>query len=437
MWLYVPNLSTSSPSAPAAAGSISESNWRFPALAASVWWRGKPSPSRTWFQRWNKVSFIRLLCGAMPEPSTADAGVDAWTASLAASRVSPTALPGGSVEASMSATCGPTPDASSCNPDAGSSLSKTSAACSRRGLTKSLEPSGYGETFASLVSRLRSDCLRRRKSARAMSGSGSSSSAWPTPAANNGERGGMTPEEREGHTLNLQDQVQGFNVSAWPTPTANDFKGRGPTLERSDGKMRGDRLDYAAEQLWYTPNVPNGGRTLSEDTSPTGMTADGIKRQVGLENQVRWWATPQARDHMPPHSPERIAAMKALGHGMRNLNDEAAMWMTPRSHEVGNYQYSRGDKTKPVETLTGQTIYSRLAQVTVKTGKPSSKERRSLNPLFVEWLMGWPPGWTLLVSTDFACSATELCRFNQRMRSALSAIALPAEAPPAQLALFG
>lgn len=247
----------------------------------------------------------------------------------------------------------------------------------------------------------------------------------------------MTPEEREGHTLNLQDQVQGFNVSAWPTPTANDFKGSGPTLERSDGKMRGDRLDYAAEQLWYTPNVPNGGRTLSEDTSPTGMTADGIKRQVGLENQVRWWATPQARDHMPPHSPERIAAMKALGHGMRNLNDEAAMWMTPRSHEVGNYQYSRGDKTKPVETLTGQAIYSRLAQVTVKTGKPSSKERRSLNPLFVEWLMGWPPGWTLLVSTDFACSATELCRFKQRMRSALSAIALPAEAPPAQLALFG
>jgi hypothetical protein len=37
-----------------------------------------------------------------------------------------------------------------------------------------------------------------------------------------------------------------------------------------------------------------------------------------------------------------------------------------------------------------------------------SKERRSLNPLFVEWLMGWPPGWTLLAWTDFACSETAL-----------------------------
>ncbi|OAP40371.1 hypothetical protein AU381_00135 [Sinorhizobium glycinis] len=70
-------------------------------------------------------------------------------------------------------------------------------------------------------------------------------------------------------------------------------------------------------------------------------------------------------------------------------------------------------------------------------GEPSSKERRSLNPLFVEWLMGWPPGWTLLAWTDFACSATELSRFKQRMRSALLQLGLPREAPPAQLALFG
>lgn len=74
-------------------------------------------------------------------------------------------------------------------------------------------------------------------------------------------------------------------------------------------------------------------------------------------------------------------------------------------------------------------------------GDSSSKERRSLNPLFVEWLMGWPPGWTLLslglAWTDFACSATALCLWKQRMRSALSSLALPQEAPAAQLSLFG
>ncbi|MER2535499.1 MAG: hypothetical protein ABTQ31_10095, partial [Rhizobiaceae bacterium] len=179
-------------------------------------------------------------------------------------------------------------------------------------------------------------------------------------------------------------------MANWPTPTANDGKGSGPTLMRSDGKMRGDRLDYAAEQiwstprssdgekggpnqafgaggvplpaqaaqwttpsagdgqrggtitaamsgtslaqqvntLWYTPNVPNGVRTLAEETSATGMTKDGVKRQVGLENQANSFH----RDHL----------------------------------------------TYPV----GATL---------------SHPRRSLNPLFVEWLMGWPPAWTLAV----------------------------------------
>ncbi|HEU4986880.1 MAG TPA: hypothetical protein VFT89_07425 [Rhizobiaceae bacterium] len=112
------------------------------------------------------------------------------------------------------------------------------------------------------------------------------------------------------------------------------------------------------------------------------------------------------------------------------------LWMTPRAKEDGQYQYSRGDKAKPVATLTGQA-FSRPDLATYPVGGIPSKERRSLNPLFVEWLMGWPPGWTLLAWTDLGCSGTELCHFKQRMRSALSAIALPAEAPPVQLALFG
>ncbi len=193
----------------------------------------------------------------------------------------------------------------------------------------------------------------------------------------------------------------------WRTPTSqseNSLRGNGMTVATALRRVEGGHTVNLQDQvtLWYTPNVPNGGRTLAEGTSPTGITADGIKRQVGLENQAR-------------------------------------LWMTPRSHEVGNYQYSRGDKTKPVETLTGQAsaIYSRLAQVTVKTGKMHSEERRSLNPLFVEWPMGWPPGWTLGVWTDFACSATELSRFRQRMRCALLQLGLPKAAPPVLLDLLG
>jgi site-specific DNA-cytosine methylase len=107
--------------------------------------------------------------------------------------------------------------------------------------------------------------------------------------------------------------------------------------------------------------------------------------------------------------------------------------------EDGGYQYSRGDKTKPVPTLTGQALGASFHQVqpTYTVGGIPSKERRSLNPLFVEWLMGWPPGWTLLAWTDFACSATELSAFKARMRSALLHLGLPPPAPFVQPDLFG
>ena len=43
------------------------------------------------------------------------------------------------------------------------------------------------------------------------------------------------------------------------------------------------------------------------------------------------WPTPMARDTFPAHSPEYIAAKKAQGHGMANLNDTVQMagWPTP------------------------------------------------------------------------------------------------------------
>lgn len=383
MWLFVPNTSTSSPSAQAEPVSISVSSWQFRALEASAWSRGKPSRRRNWYQRWKRDIWLQRLCGAMPEPSTADAGVDAWTASLAASRASRTVSPESGSSAKTLATSGRPPAASSSSLARGSSSSRTSAACS-----PAAAPSGFGETFTDWALRVREDCSRRRKSVRATKENGSSSLQWRTPASNNGERGGMTPEEREEHTLNLQDQVQGFKVSAWPTPTANDWKGSGPTLERSDGKMRGDRLDYATEQLWRTPRASDG--------------------EKGGPNQ-------------------------AFGAGGIPLAAQSVQWTTPCADDTSTRtkRFAQGGTPLSMQASFHQ------AHPTYQVGQVSSHPRRSLNPLFVEWLMGWPPGWTLLAWTDLGCSATALSLWRQRMRSALSQLALPSAAPPAQLALFG
>jgi site-specific DNA-cytosine methylase len=48
-------------------------------------------------------------------------------------------------------------------------------------------------------------------------------------------------------------------------------------------------------------------------------------------------------------------------------------------------------------------------------GEKSSPSPRRLNPLFVEWLMGWPIAWT-----DCDSAAMEWCRWRQRMRLELS-----------------
>lgn len=189
-----------------------------------------------------------------------------------------------------------------------------------------------------------------------------------------------------------------FQASAWPTPTANDWKGSGPTLERKDGQMRGDRLDYATEQLWSTPTQVHRKSAKAMKAFSEG----GQSSPPGLEQQA-----------------------------------ENLMWATPTSLSFGDSHQPGNSRSYNQNMELAHGIYSRLAPMMSTVGEAHSRPRRSLNPLFVEWLMGWPPGWTLLAWTDFACSATELSRFKQRMRSALLSLGLPREAPPAQLALFG
>lgn len=393
MWLYVPIASTLSASAPEVEGSISASSWQCQALARSCSWRGKPSRPANWSARYSKVSWLRPLFGVMLPPSTAARGVAWWMASLAESRASLTASPVSASVKTTSEISGLTPAASSSKAAHGSSSSRTSGACSRPAARN-----GFGETFSGWALRLRADCSRRQRLAQAMNASASLSLRWPTPDA----------------------------------CVMNDGEGPETFFARQERQkaMRGDRLDYATEQLWYTPSVPNGGRTLSDDTSSTGITPEGIKRQVGLENQARWWSTPRATDS------EKGGPNQSFGAGGIPLPAQAEPWATPTASENAN----RTTKMAPSHgeghgiVLAGQASdFSRQVHPTYPVGGISSKQRRSLNPLFVEWLMGWPLGWTLLAWTDFACSATALSLFKQLMRSELLRLGLPSAAPPQQL----
>jgi hypothetical protein len=96
------------------------------------------------------------------------------------------------------------------------------------------------------------------------------------------------------------------------------------------------------------------------------------------------------------------------------------MWQTPATDSFR----SRGGDRKDEMGLDQEARnfhFSHLDQETPKPGSESSPNaptsRRRLNPNFVDWLMGLPPGWT-----DYAPVATELwfCKVRMHFEPLLS-----------------
>ena len=177
-----------------------------------------------------------------------------------------------------------------------------------------------------------------------------------------------------------------------------------------------------------------------------------------LAMAVRLWPTPTTSD-----SGEKVTAATTQN---ASLLREAALWSSPSVADVEGGRTSRSGDRKDEPLLNTQakaaSSPSFLRDLVIwRLGPPSWRARLTvlrlyrmlmaprsptwaklrawgrratrpkLSPAFVEWLMGWPPGWTAC-----ACSATAWSRYKARMRSALWA--LPShDAPPAQPSLFG
>lgn len=174
---------------------------------------------------------------------------------------------------------------------------------------------------------------------------------WPTPCTPNG---GRTNRPDDIATKGLRPDGRKVQISLesaaknWSTPLANDAEKRG------DFDAWNPRNGLAGDaKRWSTPRASDG-----EKGGPNQKFSAGGQP---LAAQAAQWATPTARDHFPPHSPEYITKKRAQGHGMRNLNDEAALHGIPG-----------------------------------KSSSDTTERPGSLNPEFHLWLMGWPIGWTAL-----------------------------------------
>ncbi len=205
---------------------------------------------------------------------------------------------------------------------------------------------------------------------------------WPTP---HGFQAGNGPDGNEFST----------EIRQWKTPRASDGEKGGPNQRGSKGDLM---LPSQAAQ-WGTPSAHE--RTLDQREVDHG---------IQLANQASEWATPQAHD-IQVGNPNRVGRYGTTAGG-RNLTDDAANWPTPRERDHKGEGYE--------DDLPSQA--SRQVQ-TPQTGQPfststrNSSRRTRLNPNFVEWLMGWPIGWTAIESTDSDSAETGSSHFKPSLYS--------------------
>lgn len=154
-------------------------------------------------------------------------------------------------------------------------------------------------------------------------------------------------------------------ASSWMTPLA------GIPGSRRNGN--GAVLNQQCQE-WQTPTRPIGG------AKTRGGERSG---ELLLNGQAEQWPTPASRDFKG--APSEDAMTRKDGKRRDSLDAFAVNDFLPPAQQPVN-------------------------------GQKSSQPTPRLNPRFVEWLMGWPPGWTL---TDCALPETEWSRWQQLMRSSL------------------
>jgi DNA (cytosine-5)-methyltransferase 1 len=129
-------------------------------------------------------------------------------------------------------------------------------------------------------------------------------------------------------------------LSLWPTPTAH------PDNSNLKGKFKNPTLGDAV-RMWPTPTTQETEHSDAEITETGRRKAKNGKtsHSLGLADAVQKWPTPQANDAKNPYARIR--------------------------------EFSQA-------TMLGEAVLN--ADPTAIGGK--------LNPTWVEWLMGFPTGWT-------------------------------------------
>jgi hypothetical protein len=193
----------------------------------------------------------------------------------------------------------------------------------------------------------------------------------------------------------------------WGTPRASDAEKGGPNQSFGAG---GIPLPAQAAQ-WPTPRASENENRTTRSAPTHGETHGAVLAGVAGDMMAQNWPTPAARDH-------------------KGSSEASVTWVNGKTRmDLLDHRSEQGFSRPDLPTWPDGLTLSQLrliwrplrASVIASHGRPvwrrlwKSRAKRRLNPAFVGWLMGWPPGHTLC-----DCSATEFAHWQQAMRGALS-----------------
>jgi hypothetical protein len=202
--------------------------------------------------------------------------------------------------------------------------------------------------------------------------------------------------------METSNKSTGEQLSLWTSSAADTHANHSAPQENDEAQTTQDiyGLGYETPLAHYDPDTRSW--RMSEDISLWGeqpslesLPKSGMTRSGVLYQQPDWvrlinvsgslsWPTPRSSAAMAENLDNVRRRVERRGRLGAKLEESVAMWPTPRAAqgEARNHTvYARStDKL--------QNLENRLAQVdpALIGGK--------LNPAWVEWLMGFPIGWT-------------------------------------------
>ena len=380
-WIYIPYQSVQD---------TVESNWDSSKLSieleSSVTWKTKSRKQKSWLNALKKEDLTKHLYGLTYDPSMRNYFVEKWTSSLEDSLANRTASQVNNKESKTQENYQEKYSVLQTNSgDQLSFLRMSPASSDSTGTTSD-------QSFKQWDTGLKKSSLRREKQGphikgkeylswlmQKPQGSMGGTKQWRTVSAQESE-GGVKDFNKKvglgGQTAQLKLRDQTAN---WPTPTTQEIPHENMELTETGRRKTKDGKDSHSLNLqdrsstWSTPSAGEHKSRMQGDSQAS----------KNVTTQARYWPTASARDY-------------------KGGSVDTVEWVNGTPVRISNTTQDRHGITLDTAILLFPSIHQ--DQMMTKDGHTCSPKCRRLNPLFAEWLMGLPLGWT----NGYGASAMEL-----------------------------